>query len=139
MITDYYEHPLAETNREWLKAEAAKDKNITGFTLEVVLRSANYYTSTFSGTMDDAVTGLYYHLKLERPLIAMIASKDTSIRHYVVITGFDPVKKLIVVNDPVTGERVYPTEKFEAGWRRANFFALMAMPTANDNGNDEDE
>ncbi len=120
---------LDSTQYQYLKIDAKQTTGITGATMEVVLRASDYYTAIFHGTLDRQLTGLYRSLDLKRPLIIMVTSADGKISHYAVVTGYDPVKKLIVLSDPAGGENEpFPVAQFESGWKRANGFTLLAVP-----------
>jgi ABC-type bacteriocin/lantibiotic exporter with double-glycine peptidase domain len=129
MVASYYSQKLNETQYQYLKLDAKQTGGITGATMEVVLRASNYYTAIFEGTLDLKLTGLYRNLDLKRPLIVMVASADGKISHYLVVTGYDPVKKLIILSDPAGGENEpFAIDEFKTGWKRANNFTLLAVP-----------
>ena len=79
--------------------------------------------------MDRKLTGLYRNLDLKRPLIVMVTSVDGKISHYAVVTGYDPIKKLMILSDPAgDANEPFTVASFEAGWKRANYFTLLAVP-----------
>jgi ABC-type bacteriocin/lantibiotic exporter with double-glycine peptidase domain len=129
MITSYYGQKLNDTQYYYLKLDAKQTDGITGATMEVVLRASDYYTAIFKGTLDRGLTGLYRNLDLKRPLIVMVASVDGKVRHYAVVTGYDPQKKLVFISDPAGVENeFFPVDQFEAGWARTDYFTLLAVP-----------
>jgi hypothetical protein len=44
------------------------------------------------------------------------------------VTGYDPERSLIFLADPAAGPAVFPIDQFKAGWARANYFTLLAVP-----------
>jgi hypothetical protein len=132
MLTTYYDQPLSEEQAQYLKGESSKQNGITGLTLEVTLRSADYYTAIFPGTLDHKDTGLYHQLDLHRPLIVMLASDKDKPGHYELVTGYDPKRLLVSVLDPARGALALPVASFMANWKKANFFTLLAVPEKKD-------
>jgi ABC-type bacteriocin/lantibiotic exporter with double-glycine peptidase domain len=129
MVAGYYGQELNQSQNQYLRIDANQTTGITGATMEVVLRASDYYTAIFQGTLDRKLTGLYRNLDLKRPLIVMVTSADGKISHYAVVTGYDPVKKLIVLSDPAgDANEPFAVASFEAGWKRANDFTLLAVP-----------
>jgi ABC-type bacteriocin/lantibiotic exporter with double-glycine peptidase domain len=126
MLTRYHRAFLSEANRESIAAAATRDQGTSGALLKSVLESEGYFVSVFQGSLDDEATGLYRHLRAGRPLIAMLSMGEY--RHYVVVAGFDPVRDVLVVLDPVAGELAMRTRRFLAMWEKANRFTLLAVP-----------
>ena len=54
---------------------------------------------------------------------------DTSLNHYVLVTGYDPATKQIVIHDPQFGMQVWAESEFQKAWGRADFFTLLAVPS----------
>ena len=138
MISGYYNQKLNDSQYHYLKLDAKQNNGIAGATLEVVLRASDYYTAVFPGTLDDKTTSLYYHLDMERPLIVMVSSADGKTNHYLVLTGYDPEKSLIVASDPAgEGSVTLSVDDFKKGWARANYFTLVAVPKSLDTDESE--
>jgi predicted double-glycine peptidase len=126
MLTRYHGALLPREKQLALAASASLDKGSSGALLKSVLESEGYFVGVFAGAMDDGATGLYRHLRQGRPLIAMLSMGDY--RHYVVVAGFDPVRDVLVVLDPVSGELAMRTRRFISMWEKANRFTLLAVP-----------
>jgi len=126
MLTRYHRTLLSGRNRESVAAAASRDRGTSGALLKSVLESERYFVSVFAGSLDDAATGLYRHLRAGRPLIAMLSMGDY--RHYVVVAGFDPARDVLVVLDPVAGALAMRTQRFVSMWEKANRFTLLAVP-----------
>lgn len=129
MITGYYHLKLDPSQYKLLKIDAGQNNGITGATIEVVLRASGYYTAIFKGTLDWKLTGLYRNLVLQRPVIVMVASADGKLSHYALVTGYDLQHKQIFLSDPAGGDNeVFAISQFAIGWKRANYFTLLAVP-----------
>lgn len=128
MVCDYYNQELGQTQQDWLESVSTAGTGIMGSELVTALRAADYETALFPGTLDHEQTGLYYHLDKKRPVIVMITSKDGKDSHYDILTGYDPVKNLLLVLDPAIGPLVLSVTDFTQAWKRANNFTLVAVP-----------
>jgi ABC-type bacteriocin/lantibiotic exporter with double-glycine peptidase domain len=127
MLTGYYQQPIRASELEGLHEEANTTDGISGASLKVVLEEAGYFVAVFPGTLDHAVSGLYHHLDLKRPLIVMTGSGT---RHYSVAVGYDETKSMIVLLDPALGAIAVSVAEFTQEWEKANYFTLLAMPDA---------
>lgn len=93
--------------------------------IESYLQDHGYITFALDGAWRD----LEREIGMGRPLIAAIRPKGDPQLHYVVIDGVDPVRSLVVMNDPA--ERKLLTEEraeFEKDWSAAHNWLLLAMP-----------
>ena len=61
------------------------------------------------------------------PLVVMISPQGVN-RHYVIVSGIDERRGLVVIVEPVRGEVVCEQQDFENLWERGNFFTLLAVP-----------
>lgn len=128
MVCGYYGEELGDTQTEWLQSVSKAGTGILGSELIAAFRAADYQTALFPGTLDHSLTGLYRHLEQKRPVIVMITSKDGKDSHYDVLTGYDPVKNLLLVLDPALGPLTLSATDFSAAWKRAKNFSLVAVP-----------
>ena len=91
------------------------------------LQQQGFVAIAFSGdwnSLDD-------QLKKGRPLIVALQPRGQSQLHYVVIDGIDPVRGLIMMNDPA--ERKLLTQEragFERDWSATRNWTLLAVPAA---------
>lgn len=129
MITEYYKILLTDKQRKILASEADKNNGISGAVLKSILEDAGYYVAVFPGTIDNEVTGIYYHINKNRPLIIMSETEEGMGRHYSLLVGYDPVFSYIVLLDPGRGRIVMDKEKFYKKWEQANRFTLLAVPS----------
>jgi uncharacterized protein YvpB len=94
--------------------------------LEEYFRQHGYQTFSFSGTWSD----LQQHLEKGRPLIvALKPSKLESSRHFVVVTGLDTGRGLVLMNDPAQRKLLRQERpEFEKEWRATGQWTLLALP-----------
>ena len=106
MLTSHYGVTLNDSLRNQMLEEVAAKNSISGSTLKQVLEKAGYRVAVFPGTLDEEPTGLYRHLKRNRPLIVLLSSSENQVGHYCLVTGFDPKNEWIVLVDPTKGEYI---------------------------------
>lgn len=128
MLSGYYGQKLNQTQVDWLKTNSQAGKGIMASELMVVLGAADFETALFQGTMDGDMTGLFHHLDKHHPLIVMITARDGDNSHYDLVTGYDPDRKLLLLNDPAVGPITVTIGDFQPAWERANRFTLLAVP-----------
>lgn len=128
MLTRYHGVPLNQTQRDQLVKEAGKIGGISDTTLKAVLQEAGYFAYIFNGLLGYEVTGLYHNLDQKRPVVVMYGPKDGTIGHYVLVTGYDRLRGVLVVMDPLRGRQVEREEKFLPKWERSGRFTLLVMP-----------
>jgi ABC-type bacteriocin/lantibiotic exporter with double-glycine peptidase domain len=94
--------------------------------LEHYLQQHGFWTFTFQGRLDD----LKQHLTKGRPLIvALKPGSDDTAMHYVVVTGLDWERKLVLKNDPAERKLLKQGESdFESEWKAAGNWTLLAVP-----------
>lgn len=128
MISAYYGQKLNQPQVDWIHTNSKAGEGVMASELVIVLGAADFETALFPGTLDRSSTGLYYHLEKKRPLIVMITSKDGKSSHYDIVSGYDPVKALVLLTDPAIGQIAVGRGQFEAAWKRANNLTLLAVP-----------
>ena len=87
----------------------------------------DFQAFAFNGAWAD----LEQHLRKGRPLIAALKPSGQKQLHYVVIDGIDPVRSLVMMNDPA--ERKLLTEEraaFEKDWSATHNWLLLAVPSS---------
>ena len=85
-----------------------------------------FRTFAFHGEWND----LKEHLEKGRPLIVGLKPGNGNVPlHYVVVTGVDWARNLVLVNDPAE-RKLLPQERtrFENQWRGADNWTLVALP-----------
>lgn len=110
-----------------LAQRARDEQGLSGGEVSQALQDVGFETYVFAGALDRSVTGLYHHLDLGRPLIAMSAAREGH-NHYEVVIGYDPPTTSLVLLDPVQGRVVRPAAVFDAAWERCGRFTLLALP-----------
>lgn len=128
MLTRYYNRDISPDWRRRLTAEAARSGGIRGQSLQDCLRAQGFAAAIFNGQADESQKGVFRYLKRGAPLIVMLDLDRQSIKHYVVLTGFDTKANAFKVLDPSQGARLFAADKFFEVWRRTEFFTLLAVP-----------
>lgn len=81
------------------------------------------------GTLDEArPAGLLRVLRLGLPALVELALPESERSHYVLVTGFDPEERWVMLMDPAWGTGAAPMEQFDALWARADRLMLVAAP-----------
>jgi len=129
MLFRYYDQPIGEEDRELLLGESESEDGVSGRTLKALLERNGFRTVIFEGRpLDEAgPRGVLYHLGRGWPLVVMISPEGVN-RHYVIVSGIDERRGLVVIIEPVRGEVVCGRQDFEDLWERGNFFSLLAVP-----------
>jgi len=135
-LCDYYGVELPAAARERLARLAEERDGLSGGELRAALREAGFEAYLFQGTLDWETTGLYHQIDSRRPPLVMI-SHDGEKQHACLVTGYDCSTESIYVYDPRRGHLRIPTSDFEALWRNARFFTLLALPRAPDREEEE--
>ncbi|MCO5172202.1 MAG: cysteine peptidase family C39 domain-containing protein [Planctomycetes bacterium] len=82
------------------------------------------------GTLDEAPpAGLLRVLRRGLPVLVAVTLPDRDTSHYVLVSGFDPERRLVVLMDPAWGAGAVPFDRFDALWARAERLMLVAAPT----------
>jgi predicted double-glycine peptidase len=105
---------------------AEESKGIRGSDMEEYLRSEGFQTFVFAGQWQD----LRQQLSQGRPLIVCLGNAGPAGQlHYVVVTGLDEQRRLVLVNDPQGRKlaRLHQT-RFEKEWDAAGRWTLLALP-----------
>lgn len=96
--------------------------------MERYLRKNGYTVFTFAGQTDD----LAQHVAKGRPLIAALEPGTGQPLHFVVVAGVDPVRHLVLMNDPAQRKLMEEDQtRFEQEWKAAGNWTLLALPAAN--------
>jgi len=129
MLFRYYDQPISDEDRELLKRNPESDGGVTGRALRELLARNGFRAVIFEGApLDEAgPRGVSYLLSKGWPLVVMISPQGVN-RHYVIVSGIDERRELVVMVEPVRGEVVCGRQDFEELWERGNFFTLLAVP-----------
>ncbi len=106
---------------------SSKEHGIPASSMQRYLQQRGFVAIAFSGSWND----LEEQLKKGRPLIVALKPQGQSQLHYVVIDGTDPLRGLVMMNDPA--ERKLLTQEragFEKEWSATHNWALLAVPAA---------
>ena len=98
--------------------------------LESYLKQRGFQTFSFAANWDD----LKKHVEKGRPLIVATKPAGVAPLHYMVVTGVDSERQLVMVNDPA-GRKLLKMDRptFEKQWSAAGSWALLAVPQQRDN------
>jgi ABC-type bacteriocin/lantibiotic exporter with double-glycine peptidase domain len=94
--------------------------------LERYLQQQGFRTFAFRGEWED----LKQHLEKGRPLIAALKPAGGNVSlHYVVVTGLDWDRALVMINDPAERKLLKESRSsFEKQWNAAGNWTLLAVP-----------
>jgi len=129
MVSRYHSLPVLASQRKGILGQVTRTGGSSGSSLKEAFLQSGYFVAVFSGTFDSQPTSLLHHLDHGRPLIVMLAAKHGGSRHYVVVAGYDPMDRQLVILDPTKGRVTVPFEDFNLSWQKANRFTLLATPT----------
>jgi len=129
MLSRYHGVAVRAEDMARVRQQAAGEKGVSGRILKDVFERNGFDAYVFRGELSDAATpaGLAYHLQRGRPVMVML-SAGRGRNHYVVVTGLDETKDLVVIADPEKGNVVCRGDVFRHLWERSGFFALLAVP-----------
>ena len=125
MVTAYYGLKLKEAQTVALLDEVQAKSGTSGMALKNALVQSDYFAAIFPGTVNSGEFSLLRFLQDKNPPIVMLGDGP---RHYVVVTGYRPDKKQIILLDPAKGEITIAEENFFCSWKMANFFTLIMSP-----------
>lgn len=81
------------------------------------------------GTLDDAwPAGLLRVLRTGLPVLVALSTPDRERSHYVLVAGFDPQERQVLLMDPAVGAVSVPYDRFEPLWARADHLMLVVAP-----------
>jgi ABC-type bacteriocin/lantibiotic exporter with double-glycine peptidase domain len=93
--------------------------------IERYFQRNGYVTFAFDGEWSD----LKQHLEKGRPLIAALKPAAMVPMHYVVVTGLDEERQLVLLNDPAQRKLLKEDRSsFEREWKGARHWTLLALP-----------
>jgi ABC-type bacteriocin/lantibiotic exporter with double-glycine peptidase domain len=129
MLSQYYGTEIREEDRERVRAEASSEDGVSGRFIKDVLERNGFRVYIFAGKLLDGKgpRGILYHLDRGRPLVVML-SADRSRHHYMVVSGLDTERDLVVGVDPGKGRVICRGGAFRRMWERSNSFTLVAVP-----------
>jgi ABC-type bacteriocin/lantibiotic exporter with double-glycine peptidase domain len=105
---------------------SSRARGIYASDLEHYLQQQGFRTFAFRGKWED----LRQHLEKGRPLIVALkpAGGDVPL-HYVVVTGLDWDRALVMINDPAERKLLKENRSsFEKKWNAAGNWTLLAVP-----------
>lgn len=128
MLTRYHGVLLRKGITEELRSQATAAEGLQAGALEDALTQAGYDVALFTGALGEETNGLTRQLRLGRPVIVLLGLGEEGPGHYVLVTGFDPVRSLIVVLDPRRGLLAVPEAEFDRKWSEMRRLTLLAVP-----------
>jgi hypothetical protein len=96
--------------------------------IENYLRGTGFDTVSMAGTMKT----LTAYVRQNIPVISLLEIGFGSYRipHYVTVIGFDDVKRLLILHDGITQNKVITYDSFIRYWSRAGFWMMVAVPVS---------
>ena len=128
MVAQYYHTPLKATDIAHLTLATQTEHGLSGAELEAAFRNAGFFAVIYPGRLDQSTAGLYTQVDAGRPVIVMIRNPKSAYAHYLVVSGYDPVKHLVIFVDPTNGVLASPVASFEQSWDSMGRFSLLAVP-----------
>ncbi|HTX74592.1 MAG TPA: C39 family peptidase [Terracidiphilus sp.] len=100
-------------------------RGIAARAMQKYLEEHGYIAFSLQGTWHD----LQSEISKGRPLIVALRPKGDPQLHYVVVAGVDPVRSLVIMNDP-GGRKLIAEERaeFEKDWSATHNWLLLAVP-----------
>jgi len=93
--------------------------------LERYFEQHGYRAFAFAGRAQD----LQEHLEKGRPLIVALKPAAQTPLHYVVVVGFDPANRVVLLNDPAERKLLKQDRTaFEKEWNGTGNWTLLAVP-----------
>jgi ABC-type bacteriocin/lantibiotic exporter with double-glycine peptidase domain len=134
MVMQYWQRQLRESvNLDSDPAQiqralySAKAHGIYASDMERYFREKGFRTFTIRGEWED----LKQHLDKGRPLIVALKPPGGAPLHYVVVTGVDPERGIVMVNDPAQRKLLKQDRpSFDREWSAAGRWTLLAVPQA---------
>ena len=129
MILQYWQReqgrPLTADAEEILRLlYSPRNRGINASAMEQYLRQHGFRTFVIRGEWMD----LRQNLQKGRPLIVALKNSRDDF-HYVVVTGLDWRRQVVLTNDPATRKLVRQhSSVFEKGWKAAGNWTLLAIP-----------
>ena len=130
MVSRYYGIPLSPRARRRLLQDTQTRGGISGRDLKAAFAQAGYTALLFPGDLGQDAAGIYRHLERRRPLIVMFGSGKRSPGHYLVVTGYDPARRTLVMLDPEFGRRIESRRTFLRDWTPSGRFTSLVIPKA---------
>ena len=110
-----------------LSLYSSKAHGIYASDLERYFEQHRYRAFAFAGRVQD----LQDHLAKGRPLIVALQPAPKTPIYYVVVAGFDPANRLVLVNDPAERKLLQrDLSTFEKEWKGTGNWTLLAVPQA---------
>ena len=91
-----------------------------------IFEDSGFWAAVFAGHLMNPQTGLFNEIDRGRPLIVMLKKRLES--HYVLVSGYDPKNKLLILNDPAQGFVALSIKRFKADWEGSGKFSLLGIP-----------
>lgn len=122
-----FEYPIPSVQSIQQTLYSPKAHGIFTRDMESYLRQKGLRVFVFRGDWN----ALEEHLAKGRPLIVCLREGggiDKTL-HYVVVVGLDPIRNVVLVNDPA-GKKLamIRRESFEKRWQGENYWTLLAVP-----------
>ena len=136
MILEYEGRSLPVATRHALLESVVEDESVTQGALKKALEDVGFLAIHLQGEARWPEDGSYqswknpfFHVESGRPPILRVAT-DEGLSHFVVLVGFDPETRSIVVMNPGRGAEVWSLARFEQWWGRGDrWFVAYKEPS----------
>ncbi len=127
MLMRYWAGETAEADPRFIQQAiySSDVQGILGSEVERYLGEHGFRTFVFRGEWAD----LEQHLSKGRPLMICLHPPRSGPLHYVVVSGIDPQRRVVIVNDPARRKLTRMDQAFfERNWKAASYWTLLAVP-----------
>jgi len=128
MVAAYYKDALIPSDIRLLTAKTLVQNGLSGDELVTAFKHAGYFAVIYRGLLDHSISGLYTQIDAGRPIIVMIRNPKSTVAHYIVVSGYDSINRLILFMDPANGLLTTPVADFVQSWSTVDQFTLLAVP-----------
>lgn len=132
MVMQYWQHQQGQAVSPGAEPEAIlralyspSAHGIYASAMERYLQRNGFHTFAFSGKWQDFPR----ELQKGRPLIVALKPDASNSLHYAVVTGVDPDRQLVLLNDPARRKLLKEDRtEFERDWKVTHNWTLLAVP-----------
>jgi ABC-type bacteriocin/lantibiotic exporter with double-glycine peptidase domain len=134
MVMQYWQRQQSQVANASSDAEeiqkvlyAASAHGVYASEMEHYFHAHGYETFAFAGRVED----LRIHLGKGRPLIVALKPSRGAPLHYLVIAGYNPSERVVLLNDPAERKLLKrDLDTFEKEWRGTGHWTLLAVPSS---------
>lgn len=126
MVTAFWRPGAVDVSAIHARLHVPAERGIPARSLRAYFEQTGFKTAAIGGDW----SALASELDAGHPLIAAL-EPVRGWKHYVVLTGYDPERRLIIWNDPAgRAGRLQHLGTFLRHWQRSGAWALLALPSS---------